>query len=310
MPHPEPACLVITGPTATGKTRLATALSRLFNGEIISADSRQVYRGLDIGTGKDREEYRSGGAEVPVHLLDILEPGEKFNLHQFVALARTALADIAGRGRLPVICGGTPLYIHALLEGYELPGGEPDWQRRQELESLPLAELCAILEREASPELWGRTDRTQVRRVVRAIEIARTGMEQSGRYKLRRTLILAPQYSRAECHQRIEQRLRQRLQEGLVAEVEGLRRQGLSREVLEWLGLEYRYVSRYLYGDISYDEMFAVLLAHIRQFCKRQDIWFRKMEREGKVIHWVPGGDLARAAELTAAWLQAEDGLG
>lgn len=306
MSHPEPACLVITGPTATGKTRLATALCRRFDGEIISADSRQVYRGLDIGTGKDLAEYRSGGAEVPVHLLDLLEPGEKFNLHQFVGLARAALAEIAGRGRLPVVCGGTPLYIHALLEGYELPGGEPDWQKRQELESLPLAELCAILQREAAPELWERTDRTQVRRVVRAIEIARSGMAQSGRYTLRRTLILAPRYSRAECHQRIEQRLRQRLQEGLVEEVEALRRRGVSREVLEWLGLEYRYVSRYLYGDLGYDEMFAVLLAHIRQFCKRQDIWFRKMEREGKVIHWIPGGEVAEAAALTAAWLEEE----
>ncbi len=299
----ELRCLVITGVTASGKTRLAVHLARKFQGEILSADSRQVYRGLDLGTGKDRDEYSSAGEAVPVHLLDIVDPGEEFHLFRFLAEARRSLMDIASRNKLPIIAGGSPLYLQALLDGYDLSGSAPDPEQRLHLEQLPLPELIELLRKEASPALFARTDLTQVRRVVRAIEIARTGELCEPGAALQDPLILAPKYPRPLCHQRIEKRLDERLNQGLVAEVEQLHANGLSWEKLDWLGLEYRYVARFLKGELSWPDMRQSLLVQIRHFCRRQDIWFRKMEREGKVIHWLPEGDPLLAEQLTRDWL-------
>lgn len=299
----ELRCLVVTGVTASGKTRLAVHLARKFQGEILSADSRQVYRGLDLGTGKDREEYGSVADAVPVHLLDIVDPGEDFHLFRFLAEARQALLDVASRNKLPIIAGGSPLYLQALLDGYDLSGGAPDPEMRLHLEQLSLPELIELLRKEASPALFARTDLTQVRRVMRAIEIARTGDLCEPSAALQDYLILAPKYPRSVCHQRIEKRLDERLKQGLVEEVRQLHANGLSWEKLDWLGLEYRYVARFLKGELSWLDMRQSLLVQIRRFCKRQDIWFRKMEREGKVIHWLPEGDTLLAEQLTRNWL-------
>ena len=284
--------IVVTGPTATGKTHLAVAIARAFHGEILSIDSRQVYRGLDIGTGKDLSEYSAGGTAVPFHLIDVVAPGERFDLFRFLELARAALVDMHQRKVLPVLCGGTPLYLLALLNGYAMEGGEPNHSLREELKGKSTSELMAILRAEASPELLARTDLTQNRRIIRAIEIARSLTPQETPPPLTNALILAPQFTRAEVRERIAVRLDARLDAGLVEEVRDLHdKGGMTWEQLDWLGLEYRFVAQYLQGLLTYQEMHDTLLAHIRQFAKRQDGWFRKIEREGHHIHWIPAGD-------------------
>ena len=299
--------LVITGPTATGKTKLAVSLARRFGGEIISADSRQVYRGMDLGTGKDLDEYGTEPDVVPYHLIDVVNPDEDFHLKRFLELAMKAMEDIDGRGRLPVVAGGTPLYVNALIRGYTLPGGEPDPQLRAELQSLTHAELLERLERTAPPELLKRVDVTQDKRIIRAIEIASSPQADAIRTApLDNPLVIAPYYPRQTVHERIELRLDERLSLGLVQEVQCLHDHGLPWEKLEWFGLEYRYVARYLQNKLTYDQMRTELLAKIRNFCKSQDIWFRKMEREGLKIHWLPGGDIDEATTLVRRWLAHE----
>ena len=299
--------LVITGPTATGKTKLAVHLARRFGGEIISADSRQVYRHMDLGTGKDLDEYGDGADRVPCHLLDVVEPQEDFHLKKFIELALAAMDGIRSRNRLPVIAGGTPLYVNALIRGYDLPGGEPDPQLREELQSLSHEQLMARLQAVATPEFLKRVDITQDKRIIRAIEIALSPQaEPIHAGPLDNPLVIAPYYPRKTVRERIEIRLDERLKLGLVEEVRMLHKNGVSWEKLDWFGLEYRYVSRYLKNELTFDQMRTELLAKIRHFCKSQDIWFRKMEREGIAIHWIPEGDTATAESLVARWLAHE----
>ena len=299
--------LVITGPTATGKTKLAVHLARRFGGEIISADSRQVYRHMDLGTGKDLDEYGDGADRVPCHLLDVVEPQEDFHLKKFIELALAAMDGIRSRNRLPVIAGGTPLYVNALIRGYDLPGGEPDPQLREELQSLSHEQLMARLQAVATPEFLKRVDITQDKRIIRAIEIALSPQaEPIHAEPLDNPLVIAPYYPRKTVRERIEIRLDERLKLGLVEEVRMLHQNGVSWEKLDWFGLEYRYVSRYLKNELTFDQMRTELLAKIRHFCKSQDIWFRKMEREGIAIHWLPEGDTATAESLVARWLAHE----
>ena len=257
--------LAITGPTATGKTRLAVELARRFDGEIISVDSRQVYRGMDLGTGKDLEEY----AEIPYHLIDIAEPTETYHLARFVRDAFAAVAAITGRGRLPILCGGSAMYLDALLRGYRLPGGARSADAPHHRTAEDLAQEASF-----TPPF--------------ALE----------------ALVLGVYYPRDTVRRRIEERLDRRLECGMIDEIARLHSEGVSYEKLEFFGLEYREIARYLQGLVSLEEMRTLLLNAIRQFAKRQDVFFRKMEREGTVIHWIPQGDLQEAAQLTQCFLQ------
>jgi tRNA dimethylallyltransferase len=297
----------VLGPTATGKTRLGVSLAREFNGEIVSADSRQVFRGMDIGTGKDLDEYGHGSDRVPFHLIDRVEPTEEYHLFQYLSDAREALRGIRDRNRLPVVVGGTTLYIKALLDGYVLEGGGPDPALRRTLEPLSDSDLLRRLEALA-PDIHRRIDRTQRKRILRGLEIAMTRDESPARPGTTlEPLLLGPYYPRHETHARIEERLDARLQAGLVQEVQRLHdQQGVTWERMEFLGLEYRYVARFVTGELEYAEMRNQLLAKIRQFCKHQDIWFRRLERDGWTIHWIPEGDAERARALVARFLAGE----
>ena len=295
--------LVITGATATGKTRLGVQLAARFGGEIVSADSRQVYMGLDIGTGKDLAEYSQCGQPVPFHMIDIVRPTEDFHLFRYLEMVKPALEGIFSRGKLPVVVGGSPLYVKAMLDGYDCDGGAPDEELRSELAEKPLPELIEIFRKEAPEPLFRRTDLTQCRRVIRGIEIARHGRLSESQPLLESPLILMPAYPRAEIHRRIERRLDERLKEGMLDEARALHEAGLSWEKMEWLGLEYRFCARHLSGTLSFQEMRDTLLAHIRQFCKRQEGWFRKFEREGKVIHRISEGNLDEATRLVEEYL-------
>ena len=228
------------------------------------------------------------------------------NLFVYLHLAKAALDDIWTRGKLPLVCGGTPLYIKALLEGYDQEGGSPDMDFRREMEGKSRDELIALLKEKASPRLYERTDKTQIRRIVRALELAENGCTVEPVPFVKDALVMAPYFSRAELHARIEQRLDVRLAAGLLDEARRLNEHGLSLERMEWLGLEYRFAARCLAGKLTEQEMRDQLLAHIRQFCKRQDGWFRKLERDGHDIYWLPRGDLAMAEELVRKWLSNE----
>ncbi len=302
-------CVFVLGPTASGKTALAVHLARRFEGEIVSADSRQVYRSLDLGTGKDLAEYGTGPDRVPFNLIDVADPAEDYHVFRFLAEARRALQEIRQRGRLPIVAGGSGLYLKALLAGYCPEGGPPQPALRRELAAIPDASLADWLRREA-PDIAARTDFSQRRRVLRAVEIARTRQQRlptpAGSEVGLAPLLLGPYYPRAVIHQRIERRLDARLEAGLVAEVAGLHARGLSWERLEWFGLEYRFVALHLQGRLSLGEMRETLLARIRRFAKSQDVWFRKLEREGWPIHWLPGGDRAQAENLVARFLAGE----
>ena len=259
--------LAVTGPTATGKTALGVQLARQFNGEIISVDSRQVYRGLDIGSGKDIEEYQ----EIPYHLIDIADPArEVYNLARFCRDAFAAVEDISRRGKLPVLCGGTALYLLALLDGYTLPGTE-------------LPPRCSGLPRQ-------KQDQEQQNSFQPPFELD--------------PLILGVYFPRAEVRERIRIRLDKRLEEGMIEEEKKLLAAGVTLQQLEFFGLEYREMARFCAGQCTLQEMRDVLLNKIRQFAKRQDIFFRKMEREGHQIHWLLRGDPAKAGELTELFLK------
>ncbi len=281
--------ITILGPTASGKTPLAAALARRIGGEIISADSRQVYRRMDIGTGKDLADYQG----VPYHLIDICEPGTKYNLFQYQQDFFDAYQQVRGRGAVPILCGGTGLYIEAVLRGYHLSPVPQNQPLRDSLEGKSLTELTQLL-----TELKGRTgsamhnttDVDSCQRAIRAIEIETYNLEHS--VPLRElpavsSLIIGVSIDRELRRQKITQRLRDRLDEGMADEVRALLAEGIAPEDLTYYGLEYRYVTEYVTGKLSYDEMFRQLEIAIHQFAKRQMTWFRGMERRGFTIHWI-----------------------
>ncbi len=290
--------LVLLGPTASGKTHLAVQAARQLDGEIISADSRQVYRGLDIGSGKDLEEYGS----TPYHLIDIADPGYEFSLFDFAQTFSNTFSEIKSRNRLPILCGGTGLYLNAVLQRYALVKVGENKVLRQELEPLPLASLQERLQA-LRPEQHNTTDLEDRSRLIRAIEIA-VGEELSTARPLElpylKPRIFGLRWPRELLRKRITQRLRQRLEQGMIEEVEGLHKAGVPWETLDFYGLEYRFVGQYLQGQLNRNDLFQKLNSSIHQFAKRQETWFRRMERQGVVIHWLEG-EADPVAEMLAA---------
>lgn len=290
--------ITILGPTACGKTSLAVALAARVGGEIISADSRQVYRRMDIGTGKDLEDYtlniKDERLKIPYHLIDICEPGTKYNLFQYQQDFLQAYEDIISRGAQPILCGGTGLYIESVLKGYSLSPVPQNPELREELADRSLEELTEMLvdlKKQTGSNMHNRTDVDTVQRAIRAIEIEtynlHTPMEERQFPKIT-YIIIGVDVDREVRRQRITQRLQQRLEEGMVEEVKGLLDSGIPAEDLIYYGLEYKYVTEYIIGKLSYEEMFRQLEIAIHQFAKRQMTWFRGMERRGFKIYWLP----------------------
>jgi len=289
--------ITILGPTASGKTPLAAALAYQTEGEIISADSRQVYRRMDIGTGKDLADYTiTNNREpitVPYHLIDIVEPGTKYNLFQYQQDFYDAYQDIMARGKTPILCGGTGLYIEAVLKGYKLSPVPQNPDLRQQLEGKTLDELTqllAALKAKTGSVMHNKTDVDSCQRAIRAIEIESYNLEHP--VPLRElppvdSLIIGVNIDREARREKITRRLKARLEEGMVDEVRGLLDEGIPAEDLIYYGLEYKFVTEYVTGKTTYDEMFTRLEIAIHQFAKRQMTWFRGMERRGFTIHWI-----------------------
>ena len=278
----------IIGPTACGKTSLAVEVARAMGGEILSADSRQVYRGMDIGTGKDLSEYGEGASRVPYHLIDIVDAGEKYNLFEFQRDFLEAYNGVNARGALPVLCGGSGLYVESVLRGYRLIPVPENPELRERLENHSLEELTAMLA--TYKVLHNTTDVDTKKRAIRAIEIeehyARTP-QHDREFPLLSSLIIGLDVDREVRRSRISNRLKARLDEGLVDEVRKLLDEGVSPEQLIYYGLEYKFVTLFLMGAMSFDEMYKGLETAIHQFAKRQMTWFRGMERRGLNINWI-----------------------
>ncbi|MCM1519861.1 MAG: tRNA (adenosine(37)-N6)-dimethylallyltransferase MiaA [Lachnoclostridium sp.] len=279
--------IVITGPTASGKTRKAVAVARAVGGEIISADSRQIYRGMDLGTGKDLDEYQ----EIPYHLIDIRPAGYKYNLYEFLRDCRAAVEDIRSRGRVPIICGGTGLYVESYLKGlslYEVPANE---ELRRRLADRSLEELTEMLAE--MKVLHNTTDVDTVKRAIRAIEIQQyyidhpDAAEAAKPHPVTDALVVGVSVDRETRRARIERRLKERVESGMIDEVRRLIDSGISPDDLIYYGLEYKYLTLYVTGQLAREEMMEQLLIAIHQFAKRQMTWFRGMEKRGYPIQWL-----------------------
>ena len=300
--------ITILGPTASGKTPLAAALAKEIDGEIISADSRQVYRRMDIGTGKDLADYRiaadgsstSGSKcgvqspiDIPYHLIDIVEPGTKYNLFQYQQDFATAYKDICGRGKTPILCGGTGLYIEAVLKGYNLSPVPQNPELRARLEGKSLDELTQMLvalKAQNGSNMHNKTDVDSCQRAIRAIEIEEYNLHTPTEKREMPpidSLIIGVSIDREARREKITRRLKARLEEGMTDEIRSLLDEGIPAEDLIYYGLEYKFVTEYLVGHLSYEEMFRQLEIAIHQFAKRQMTWFRGMERRGFTIHWI-----------------------
>ena len=292
--------ITILGPTACGKTSLATRLAYVLGGEIISADSRQVYRGMDIGTGKDLDDYVVDGHAIPYHLIDICEPGTKYNLFQYQQDFHRVYADMRQRGVRPILCGGTGLYLEAVLRGYELSPVPQNQALRDSLSSKSMDELTAMLvdlKRQTGSNMHNKTDVDTPQRAIRAIEIEAYNLQHPTECRKLPpvpSLVIGLNIDRDDRRRKITARLRQRLDGGMVDEIRHLLSMGIPAEDLIYYGLEYKYVTEYVIGRLSYDEMFRQLEIAIHQFAKRQMTWFRGMERRGVAIHWL---DAARPLE-------------
>jgi tRNA dimethylallyltransferase len=281
--------ITILGPTASGKTPLAASLAKEIGGEIISADSRQVYRRMDIGTGKDLEDY----GDIPYHLIDIAEPGTKYNLFQYQQDFFDAYNNIIGRGKIPILCGGTGLYIEAVLKGYQLSPVPQNPELRKRLEDKALDELTQMLvelKQQNGSNMHNKTDVDSCQRAIRAIEIETYNLQHPvPRRELPPvdSVIIGVNIDREARRQKITNRLKARLEGGMVDEVRSLLNEGIPAEDLIYYGLEYKFVTEYVTGQTTYDEMFQRLEIAIHQFAKRQMTWFRGMERRGFTIHWI-----------------------
>ena len=306
--------ITILGPTACGKTALAVSLATKIGGEIISADSRQVYRGMDIGTGKDLSEYRVDGKQIPYHLIDIEEAGQKYNLFRFQEDFNAAYEDITSRGVQPILCGGTGLYMEAVLKGYALSPVPQDDNLRKKLATRSLGELKKLLiwlKARNGSAMHNETDVDTVSRAVRAIEIEFHNLRHpvdTRRVPAVGSLIVGLDVDRNVRRERITTRLKARLEEGMVEEVRGLlEKNGITKEDLMYYGLEYKYVTAYVVGEMSYEDMFNQLEIAIHQFAKRQMTWFRGMERRGFNIHWLDASiPMADKLAQIERWMEQE----
>ncbi len=284
--------IVILGPTATGKTAIATRLAATINGEIISADSRQVFRGMDIGTGKDLSEYMVDETPIPYHLIDIVDPGTEYSLFNFQHDCYRAYDEIVAHGNMPILCGGTGLYLESVIRAYpivEVPMNEALRTRLQPLSLDQLSEMLAKLKK-----LHNHTDTESRERVLRAIEIETFYRDypqkvENSRKVIEPMAIFGIYFDREVIRQRITQRLKERLENGMIEEVQRIVDRGVSHERLQKYGLEYKYVSLYLQNKLSYDALFEELNIAIHQFAKRQTTWFRRMEKNGISIVWLDG---------------------
>ena len=296
--------IVILGPTATGKTRLAAITASLINGEVISADSRQVYRGMDQGTGKDLVDYVVNGRMIPCHLVDITNAGSKYNIFDFQRDFKLAAQDINSREKTIVVCGGSGMYLEAALGLYHLTEAPVDEQFRAEAENLPDEALFHMLA--SLRPLHNTTDTQDRNRLIRAVEVARaefSAKQQNGKshpslVSIDNSLIFGVAYPRKTIRQRITARLESRLNQGMLNEVKSLLNSGIKPEDLIYYGLEYKYITLHLTGKISIDEMFSQLNTAIHQFAKRQMTWFRRMEKKGIPITWLEGSIGAEANAL------------
>ncbi len=292
--------ITILGPTASGKTSVAAALALRTGGEIISADSRQVYRRMDIGTGKDLADYTIGDVRIPYHLIDIAEPGTKYNLFQYQQDFHEAYDEIRSRGKLPILCGGTGLYIEAVLGGYSLSPVPQNQALRDSLEGKSLEELTRMLvelKRQNGSNMHNRTDVDTAQRAIRAIEIETYNLEHPTPERQMppvESLIIGINIDRELRREKITRRLKVRLDDGMCDEIQGLIDGGVNPEDLIYYGLEYKFITEYVIGRTSYEEMFRQLEIAIHQFAKRQMTWFRGMERRGFTIHWI---DAAQSME-------------
>lgn len=300
--------LTILGPTASGKTGLAAQLAYTLGGEVISADSRQVYRGMDIGTGKDLADYLVEGTRVKAHMVDIVDAGYQYNVYEYQQDFLKVFADMQMRGKFPVLCGGSGLYLEAILNNYRLIQVPVNRELRDELENKSLTELTDILKSMKS-ELHNITDIVNEKRAIRAIEIERFN---AGNHTLdfnmpeMNSLVVGVRYDRNSERKRITQRLHQRLKEGMVDEVRDLLHTGIQPDDLIYYGLEYKYITLYLQGEITWEHMVEKLNTAIHQFAKRQMTWFRRMERQGTLIHWIDGNlPMEKKISTVCAWLRS-----
>jgi tRNA dimethylallyltransferase len=294
--------IVILGPTASGKTRLAVRLAKDISSEIISADSRQVYRGMDIGTGKDLSEYVVNGVSVPYHLIDIVDPTYEFNVFEYQKSFYKSFSEISSRAIIPIVVGGTGLYIESIIMGYRMMEVPENSALRKELDKKDLRDLVKRL-LTLNPEVHNTTDLKDRNRCIRAIEIMEYAGAGKGAYEEDRPiiipLVIGVRWERDMLRQKITNRLIERLQSGMIDEVKRLNESGIGWEKLNYFGLEYRYVGLYLQGKISYDDMFQKLNTRIHQFAKKQETWFRRMEKRGIKIFWIDGYDYIALKKIT-----------
>ena len=287
-------CIVVCGPTASGKTRLAVQIASRVNGEIISADSRQVYRGMDIGTGKDLHEYSVDGKNIPYHLINIVDPTQIYTLYDYQQDFYKAFQDVTNRNRLPVIAGGSGLYIEAVLKGYRIASVPENAALRKSLMNEPYEALLQML-RDESPKIFAQTDISTKKRIVRALEISRSGCDEAEScvpvFPAIDPLILYVVWDRPLLRKRIEKRLHERLENGLIEEAARLLDSGISHERFELFGMEYKHALRYLTKKVGYEQMVSELLQDIFHLAKRQDTWFRGMERRGMKVRQVREAD-------------------
>ena len=302
MSSPPINCVVICGATASGKTRLGVQVAEAFGGEVISADSRQVYRGMDIGTGKDLAEYENLGEPVPYHLIDVADPTGIYSLWNYQQDFYAVFARLRASGKLPVVVGGTGLYIEAVLKQYKIPNVPEDVEKRRELMERSREDLLGEL-KALDPVIFGQTDVSSKKRIVRSLEVALYARHHELLWGIPdppviSPLILCVRTPRPELRERIRLRLESRFKEGMIEEVARLISRGVSRERLNVLGMEYSHIARFLAGEVPRETMEEELLRAIHRLAKRQDTWFRGMERRGLPVTWIEGADFEQARNV------------